>query len=71
LVFSWLIDPPDIHAGIASEVTVSITPLGAEAELVIQHDRLERADAVIRHAEGWAGALARLDRLVTSIRSPS
>jgi uncharacterized protein YndB with AHSA1/START domain len=71
LVFSWLIDPPDVHAGIASEVTVNITPLGAETDLVIQHDRLERDDAVIRHAEGWAGALARLDRLVTSVRSPS
>ncbi len=66
LVFSWLIDPPDVHAGIPSEVTVSITPLGAEAELVIQHDKLEREDAVARHAEGWAGALAQLARIVTA-----
>jgi uncharacterized protein YndB with AHSA1/START domain len=71
LVFSWLIEPPDVHAGIASEVTVSITSLGAEAELVIVHDKLEREDAVARHAEGWAGALARLARLTTSEESQS
>jgi uncharacterized protein YndB with AHSA1/START domain len=66
LVFSWLIEPPDVHAGIASEVTISITPLGAEANLVVQHDQLERDDARARHAEGWAGALTQLERVVTS-----
>jgi uncharacterized protein YndB with AHSA1/START domain len=71
LIFSWLIEPPDVHAGIPSEVTVSITPVGAGAELVIRHDRLEREDAVTRHAEGWAGALALLDRVVTGTRSQS
>jgi uncharacterized protein YndB with AHSA1/START domain len=71
LVFSWLIDPPDVHAGIASEVTVSITPRGAEAELVILHDKFEREDAVVRHTEGWTGALALLERLLTTLGNAS
>jgi uncharacterized protein YndB with AHSA1/START domain len=71
LVFSWLIEPPDVHAGIVSEVTVAITPHGAEADLLIHHDNFQREDAVARHAEGWAGALALLERLVTNPRSQS
>lgn len=64
LVFSWLIEPPDIHAGIESQVTVTITPNGGGSELVILHERFERADANARHAEGWAGALAQLQHLL-------
>ena len=64
LVFSWLIDPPDIHAGIESQVTVSITPSAQGSELLIVHERFARADANARHAEGWAGALEQLHRLL-------
>jgi uncharacterized protein YndB with AHSA1/START domain len=60
LVFSWVIDPPDEHAGIQSEVTVRITPDGAGCELVIRHERLGRADAIERHSAGWQGAVAQL-----------
>jgi uncharacterized protein YndB with AHSA1/START domain len=60
IVFSWIIEPPDEHAGIESEVTVTITPDGSSTELVICHERLSRPDAVARHAEGWRGALDRL-----------
>lgn len=62
IVFSWIIEPPDVHAGIESEVSVIMTPSGAGTELVIRHDRLTRMDAEARHAEGWRGAL---DQLVT------
>jgi uncharacterized protein YndB with AHSA1/START domain len=65
IVFTWLIDPPDEHAGIESQVTVTITPIGTGTELVIQHDRLGRADADARHEEGWLGALAQLEVLVS------
>lgn len=61
LVFSWLIEPPDEHAGIESEVTVTLTPQDGMTELVIQHAKFDRADAEARHAEGWRGALELLD----------
>lgn len=63
IVFSWVIEPPDEHAGIESEVTVTITPYGAGAELLIRHDRLGRIDAVERHGAGWRGALDQLAAL--------
>jgi uncharacterized protein YndB with AHSA1/START domain len=68
LAFSWLIEPPDIHAGIESQVTVSIAPSADGTDLVILHERFGRADANARHAEGWAGALEQLRRLLSSTR---
>lgn len=70
LVFSWLIEPPDIHAGIESQVTVSIAANAGGTDLVIRHERFGRADANARHAEGWAGALDQLDRLLTRASAP-
>jgi uncharacterized protein YndB with AHSA1/START domain len=64
IVFSWIIEPPDPHAGIESLVTVTITPAGGGADLVISHERLSRSDAVARHAEGWRGALDRLTAML-------
>ncbi len=60
IVFSWTVEPPDEHAGIESEVTVTITPDDAGAELLIRHEKLARIDAVTRHAAGWQGALDQL-----------
>jgi uncharacterized protein YndB with AHSA1/START domain len=71
LEFSWLIDPPDIHAGIESHVTVSIAASANGTDLLILHERFERADANARHAEGWAGALEQLQRLLTPTRQSS
>jgi uncharacterized protein YndB with AHSA1/START domain len=68
IVFSWIIEPPDEHAGIESEVTVTIAPSGAGTSLVIRHAKLTRTDAEARHAEGWRGAL---DQLVTILESPA
>lgn len=64
IVFSWIIEPPDEHAGIESEVSVTITPAGAGAELHIRHAKLTRTDAVLRHAEGWRGAMDQLAELL-------
>jgi uncharacterized protein YndB with AHSA1/START domain len=64
IVFSWIIEPPDEHAGIESEVTVTITPDGGGSELLIRHEKLTRADAILRHAEGWRGALDQLAELL-------
>jgi uncharacterized protein YndB with AHSA1/START domain len=64
LEFSWLIEPPDEHAGIESQVTVSIAPSGDGSDLLIWHERFERADANARHAQGWAGAIEQLQQLL-------
>jgi uncharacterized protein YndB with AHSA1/START domain len=57
IIFSWLIEPPDEHAGIDSEVTVTISGRGSVTELSIRHAKFGRADADARHDRGWRGAL--------------
>ena len=64
IVFSWVIEPPDEHAGIESEVSVAITPDGSGSELVIRHERFGRIDAIERHAAGWVGAVDQLSELL-------
>jgi uncharacterized protein YndB with AHSA1/START domain/DNA-binding transcriptional ArsR family regulator len=66
LAFSWLIEPPDPHAGIESLVTITLRAVDDdETALSIRHERWGRADADARHAEGWAGALDQLQRLLS------
>jgi uncharacterized protein YndB with AHSA1/START domain len=64
IVLSWVIEPPDEHAGIESEVSIAITPDGSGSELVIRHEKLERTDAIERHAAGWRGAVDQLTELL-------
>jgi uncharacterized protein YndB with AHSA1/START domain len=64
IVFSWVIEPPDEHAGIQSEVHVAITPDDSGSELVIRHERFKHADAIERHAAGWKGAIDQLTALL-------
>jgi len=61
LVFSWRIEPPDAHAGIDSEVTVTLVPSDVGTELTIRHANFGRADAETRHDQGWRGALDLLE----------
>jgi uncharacterized protein YndB with AHSA1/START domain len=71
IVFSWLIEPPDAHAGIDSEVTVTIVPHGARTELTIRHLGFGRAEADVRHGQGWRGALDLLEaRLLRAEEAP-
>jgi uncharacterized protein YndB with AHSA1/START domain len=69
IVFSWIIEPPDEHAGIRSEVTVRIAPDGDGAALVIRHEQLTQAGAARRHAEGWSGALDRLTAVLGTLEN--
>jgi uncharacterized protein YndB with AHSA1/START domain len=57
LVFSWNIEPPDEHAGVQSEVTVTLTPDGDGTMLAIRHAQLTAPGSAARHAEGWRGAI--------------
>jgi uncharacterized protein YndB with AHSA1/START domain len=65
LIFSWNIEPPDEHAGVQSEVRVSIAPVEAGSELHIRHINLSRPGASERHADGWNGALDNLAALLS------
>ena len=60
IVFSWNIEPPDEHAGVRSEVTVTLTPHGAGTQLMIRHEQLTAPGAAARHRDGWRGALQQL-----------
>jgi uncharacterized protein YndB with AHSA1/START domain len=66
LVFSWIIEPPDEHAGIESEVRVSIAGVFGGSVLTIVHGRLDQPGAAERHTAGWLGAL---DRLESALRA--
>ena len=65
LTFSWVIEPPDEHAGLRSRVVVAIADVGDGAELHIRHERLTLPGAVERHAGGWRGAIDHLVRLLS------
>jgi uncharacterized protein YndB with AHSA1/START domain len=64
IVFTWDIEPPDVHAGTHSEVTVTFTADGTGTLLLVRHARLTLPGAADRHAEGWRGALDRLTELL-------
>jgi uncharacterized protein YndB with AHSA1/START domain len=62
IVFSWLIEPPDEHAGIESEVIVQLATVTPNAtQLEISHSGWGRKDAEARHSAGWTGALDLLE----------
>jgi uncharacterized protein YndB with AHSA1/START domain len=65
IVFTWLIEPPDAHAGIESEVTVTLVRAEGATDLAITHAKWARVDARERHTAGWQGAI---DQLVTQIK---
>jgi uncharacterized protein YndB with AHSA1/START domain len=60
IVFSWHIEPPDEHAGLQSEVIITLSPRGPGTDLVIRHARLTQPGAAGRHETGWLGALEQL-----------
>jgi uncharacterized protein YndB with AHSA1/START domain len=64
IIFSWVIEPPDDHAGIRSEVKVRIAPHGAGSVLHILHQQLAAPGAVERHRAGWGGAIQQLGALL-------
>jgi len=45
-------------------IRLAITPDGGGSELVIRHEKLERTDAIERHAAGWRGAVDQLTQLL-------
>ena len=66
IVFSWNIEPPDEHADVRSEVTITLTPEGTGTVLRIRHEQLTLPGAADRHAAGWRGAVDQLGELVSN-----
>jgi uncharacterized protein YndB with AHSA1/START domain len=64
IAFSWNIEPPDEHAGLQSEVVVSITPAAGGSRIHIRHSQLTLPGARERHGAGWLGALDLLGGLL-------
>jgi uncharacterized protein YndB with AHSA1/START domain len=64
LVFSWDIQPPDEHAGVRSEVTISLSADETGTDLLIRHGQLTAPGAQERHAIGWTGAVDHLAELI-------
>lgn len=64
IVFSWNIEPPDEHAGLRSEVQISIATDGDGSHLHVRHIKLTQSGAPERHTEGWRGAAELLSVLL-------
>ncbi len=67
IAFSWNIEPPDEHAGVRSEVTVTLTPRGTGTDLHIRHAQLTMPGACERHEAGWRGAAGHLMALLAEV----
>lgn len=62
ICFTWVWAKPDIHADINSLVTVDFFEHEEYTKLVITHENLSTLEATARHAQGWHGALTRLEK---------
>ncbi|MGX9417681.1 SRPBCC family protein [Vibrio sp. WJH972] len=69
IIFTWLWEKPDIHAGINSLVTVELKKQKKETELTITHQKLLTTEAITRHSQGWEGTIERLQNWLNRIRS--
>ncbi|QDT44109.1 hypothetical protein Pan241w_42150 [Gimesia alba] len=57
LVYSWIWEEPNEHAGIETQVTVEFLEQDGGTELVLTHERFTKPDMKERHLGGWSGAL--------------
>lgn len=62
LVFTWSWDDPELGIG-ETLVTVKLTEMGAETELVLTHELLPTAERRESHAHGWTAILGNLAKL--------
>ena len=65
LVFTWLLQPPDLDAGKETLVSVWFRPCpNSETEVEVRHALFPDEPMRRRHLGGWTGALNRLGRLL-------
>jgi uncharacterized protein YndB with AHSA1/START domain len=61
LVFTWMWEPPDEHAGIETIVEIDLVESGGGTDLQLIHRQFPSEEMRRRHGVGWQGALARLE----------
>ena len=64
LVFTWIWEPPDPHAGVETLVTIVLREDEDGTEIVVTHDRFSRHESRDRHDAGWQTTLDRLETLL-------
>jgi uncharacterized protein YndB with AHSA1/START domain len=65
LIFTWLLQPPDLDAGKETLVSVWLrTCSNSETEVEVRHALFPDEPMRGRHLAGWMGALNRLGRLL-------
>lgn len=67
LVYSWVWDEPNAHAGVQSEVTVSFTPEKDGTRLELHHVKLTGEGMPDEHALGWSGAIDQIQAVVDTL----
>ena len=65
IVFSWVWEAPDQHAGMPTRVRVRFEENGDATEVVLTHERLVSEEVAARHGDGWSGMFKRLDAAFT------
>lgn len=65
LVYSWVWEEPNEHAGIETQVTVEFQEQAEGTVLILTHERFTKPDMKERHLGGWSGALDLLKALLT------
>ena len=64
LIFSWVWEPPDVHADMPTRVHARLLDKGGATEIVITHEKVPSEEVGLRHAAGWEGGLDLLERLL-------
>lgn len=62
--FTWAWHDEDDRRGHESHVTFTVKESGVGAQLIVDHRDLATDDIAAQHAQGWAGPLGRLSRLL-------
>ena len=60
LVFTWIWD----HDPVETLVTLTFNDRGASTEIVLKHEFLQTIEKRDKHAEGWSGCLAHLEKFL-------
>ena len=61
IVFSWIWEEPDPHAGMPTRVCVRFEETEGVTEVVLTHERLASEEVAARHGQGWSGMLVQLE----------
>jgi uncharacterized protein YndB with AHSA1/START domain len=64
LVFTWTWEPPDLHAGIETVVSITLAPDDRGTRLRVRHEGLPTDESRDRHDAGWSGTLGRLSEVL-------